>query len=305
MIQLLMATPLAVHLGVAGSSMAAAQAGPAMPDGTVPADPATTGATEIGNQGTFATAEDGTAQEDQEEEESTDATELEISAGGIYSTGNARLLAITGLGRFRLRRERHQFRTELAGNYGRTAVDPDADPETSVANVQGLMRYDFFFHPRFSAFLMGTARHDRFQGLDLRLNIDPGIAAYAIQKPDHRLWFEVGYDFQYDLRRDDARVDAENGVLLPKTAVNHAARVFAGYSNNLSEYVTFDTGLEYLQSVLVARRFRINWLSSLTTQLVDRVSVGLTFALRYENQPLPDVRPLDTITSILLGVRFI
>lgn len=305
MIQLLMATPLAVHLGVAGSSLAA-QAGPAMPEGSAPADPATTGATEIGNQGTFATAADDTADGEQEdEEESTDATELEISAGGIYSTGNARLLAITGLGRFRLRRERHQFRTEVAGNYGRTAVAPDAEPETSVANVQGLLRYDFFFHPRFSAFLMGTARHDRFQGLDLRLNIDPGIAAYAIQKPDHRLWFELGYDFQLDIRREDARFDPEARLLLPKAAVNHAVRAFAGYSNNLSEYVTFETGLEYLQSVLVARRFRINWLSSLTTQLADRLSVGVTFALRYENQPLPGVRPLDTITSILLGVRFI
>lgn len=304
MIPLLIATPLAVHLGVAGSSIAAAGTGPAVPAGTGAQDPATSGSTEIGNQGTFASAETEAADEG---EESTDATELEISAGGIYSTGNARLLAITGLGRFRLRRERHQFRTEVAGNYGRTALEPDAEPETAIANVQGLARYDFFFHPRFSAFLMGQARHDQFQGLDLRLNIDPGIAAYAIQKANHRLWFEVGYDFQYDIRRDEALAEAlaATGTLPDKTATNHAARIYAGYNNNLSKYVTFDTGIEYLQSVLVARRFRVNWLSSLTTQLADRISVGLTFALRYENQPLPTVQKLDTITSILLGIRFI
>jgi Protein of unknown function, DUF481 len=97
----------------------------------------------------------------------------------------------------------------------------------------------------------------------------------------------------------------ETGIVQAKTATNHAARLFGGYSNSLSEYVTFDTGLEYLQSVIVARRFRVSWLSSLITQIANRVSVGLTFALRYENQPLPDVQPLDTVTSILLGIRFI
>jgi len=293
-----MVLPLAVHLGVAGTTIAASQAEP-IPEGTAAADPATSGSTEIGNQGTFSSAEAP------DSEESTDATELEISAGGLYSTGNARLFAVTGLGRFRLRRGRHQFRTEVAGNYGRTALTPDAEPETTVANVQGLARYDFFFRPRWSAFLMTTARHDQFQGLDLRANVDPGIAFYAIQKPNHRLWFEAGYDFQYDIRRDEARVDADSGVLLPKTAVNHAARLFAGYNNNLSEFVTFDTGIEYLQSVIEGGRFRVNWLNSLTMQMADRISLGLTFQLRYENQPLPDVEKLDTVTAILLGVRFI
>lgn len=287
-------TPLAVTL--------AASAGPDVPGGSTAQDPASSGSTELGNGGSFATAE---APSEGEDGESTDATELDLSAGGVYSTGNARLLAVTGLGRFRIRRSAHQFRAEAAGNYGRTSTEPDADPETSVANVQGLARYDYFFAKRWSAFAMATARHDRFQGLDLRLNLDPGVAFYALTKANHRLWFEVGYDYQLDVRRDEARVDEEAGVLLPKTATNHAARVFAGYTNNLSEYVTFDTGLEYLQSVLVAKRYRINWLNSLTSQVADRVSIGLTFALRYENQPLPGVRKLDTVTAVLLGVRFI
>ncbi len=303
MINVVMAMPLAVHLGVAGGTLSAANDSAPVPAGQGAEDPATTGSTELGNQGTFSTAAEQEEGEDGEPE--TDATELELSAGGLYSTGNARLLAITGLGRFRLRRGIHQFRAEMAGNYGRTALEPDAEPETTVANVQGLARYDIFFAERWSAFVMATARHDRFQGLDLRLNIDPGVAFYALKEANHRLWFEVGYDFQYDLRRDEALFDPETNTSVPKTAVNHAVRVFGGYTNNLSEYVTFDTGLEYLQSVLDARRYRINWINSLTSQVADRISIGLTFALRYENQPLPGVRQLDTITAILLGVRFI
>ncbi|MBL8946416.1 MAG: DUF481 domain-containing protein, partial [Myxococcales bacterium] len=40
-------------------------------------------------------------------------------------------------------------------------------------------------------------------------------------------------------------------------------------------------------------------------QLTDRFTMGTTFTLRYENQPLPGVVKLDTITSLLIGVRLI
>ena len=133
-----------------------------------------------------------------------DATEGEIAAGGAVASGNARSFQGTVNGRVRVRRRAHEGRAAVAGNYGRAAADVSAPIETTVLNVQGMARYDYFFAPRWSAFLMATARHDRFQGLDLRLNIDPGVAFYALQKPNHRLWFEAGYDFQLDVRRDEA-----------------------------------------------------------------------------------------------------
>ena len=196
---------------------------------------------------------------------------------------------------------------------------PDSDSyETTIGNVQGLTRYDVFFARNWTAFLQVTARHDTFQGLDLRMNVDPGFAYYAINKPIHRLWFEAGYDFQYDLRTDEARIllDADGNPVLDmdgdtqidpaidKFLLNHAVRLFAGYSNKLSDKVSFDTGLEYLQSVLVARRLRLNYIAALNTQLAERFSLAVTFTLRYENDPLPNVRKLDTITAFSLAYRF-
>lgn len=298
---------------VAASALAASLAHgammeePAVPAGTVKKDPATSGSTDLGGSGQFASAA---------AKESTDATELNISAGAIFNTGNARSLAVTGLGKFLIRRKIHQFTAAAAGNYGRAALalrDDVATPndESEIAdttsNVQGQVRYDVFFHPRFSAFLMSTARYDKFQGLDLRLNVDPGIAMYALAEEKHKMWFEVGYDFQFDLRSERGLTAAEaTGEPRPeKTLVNHAARLFAGYTNNLSKYVTFDTGFEYLQSFLVAGRFRMNWVNALNVQLGNRFTLGTTFVLRYENRPLPGVAKLDTITSLLLGVRLI
>ncbi len=281
---------------------------PAIPAGTVKKDPTTTGSTDLGGSGQFAAAA---------AKPETDITSFDLSFGGIFNTGNARSLAVTGLTKFQIRRKIHQFTAAAAGNYGRAALAVRDDETTAdvnegrivdtVANVQGQLRYDVFFHPRFAAFLMTTARHDKFQGLDLRLNIDPGVAMYAIMEEKHKLWFEVGYDFQFDLRNEAGRDAAEaTGAERPsKTLVNHAARLFAGYTNNLSKHVTFDTGFEYLQSVIVGQRFRFNWVNALSVSLTERFSLASTFTMRYENRPLPGVVRLDTITSLLLSVRLI
>ncbi len=311
-------TTLAIHFGTVHVA-AAPEADADVPQGTLATDPATSGATEVDGQGTFAAA-------DADARHADDATELEISAGGLLATGNAFAAAVTGQGRLRVRRGIHQVGSQVAGNYGRADVptlddagmpDGGTSREDTVANLQAMLRYDVFFAKRWSAFLMATGRRDRFQGLDLRLNIDPGVAFYALTKATHRLWFEVGYDFQFDVRNNDfiaatpEVLNADGTVATPamarldKTLTNHAARVFAGYSNSLSDRVSFDTGVEYLQSVLVGSRFRVNWVSGLTTQLANRIGLGVTFTLRYENEPLPDVAKLDTITAVLLTVRFI
>lgn len=289
----------AINLGTAGYTLVQP------PEGNVSKDPVTTGSTDIATDGKFAAANAA------DDKEADDATELEASAGGFLSTGNAEAASATALIKFRLRRSAHQFRAEAAANYGRAALPDEAgnvgSPAQTVGNVQGMLRYDWFFAKRWSLFLQTSARNDQFQDLDLRLNVDPGVSFYALTDPKQRLWFEAGYDFQYDLRNQDA-VDAAAADPavedIDRVFVNHAARLFGGYVNNLNEYVTFDTGLEYLQSVIDPQVFRINWATALTANLNNRLSLSTTFTLRYENKPIVP-KQLDTITAVLLGVRFI
>lgn len=314
---------LALACLLPATAVAAPPDDPGVPAGTAGQDDASSGSTELGTGDKFSNAKDvdaaeGEAAEGEPDPHADDATEFDIALGGIFSTGNSRSLAATGLSNFRLRRLIHQFGASLAGNYGAAGVEGSRRYDTTVGNIQGLARYDVFFARSWTAFLQSTARHDPFQGLQLRLNVDPGFAYYAINKPKHRLWFELGYDFQYDVRTDDARilVDADGNQVLDmngdtqidpaigKVLINHAVRVFAGYSNKLSDKVSFDTGLEYLQSVLLGKRFRLNYLAALNTQLVERFSLAVTFTLRYENDPLPNVQKLDTISAVSLAYRF-
>jgi putative salt-induced outer membrane protein YdiY len=315
-----------------------APAGTAAPEegpraqGTVGAQaPASAGATNL-EENKFATAA--------APGEATDATEAEISAGGLFTSGNARSGALTGGGRLRLRRQIHEFQAQVVGNYAQASIRQDDGTRTgqlTAGNVQGRVRYDVYFHPRVTFFTMLTARFDPFLGLNLRMRVDPGFAFYILNDPKHRLWAEVGYDFLFDQRRIRRGADASacpagtTYVLdVPNTTsmaplcasrpsvATHSGRAFLGYSNLLSEYVTFTTGLEYIQAFAPFRsnpnetdgggaraKSWINWDVALTTALGKRFAFATSFTLRYDNAPLPGIKRLDTITSFSLVFRFI
>ena len=264
-----------------------------LPEGTRTTSAASEGKTDVAKSGF-----EGAARDD---EESKDATTADISAGGLMASGNARQLALTGSGKFRLRRGDNQFSAAAAVNYAEAAADRDSQLEPTVSNLQGKVRYDYFFAEHWAAFLGVSARRDRFQGLDLRLNVDPGLAYYLIDREKHQLWFEGGYDLQYDVRRDEdieaARADGED---VEKTEVRHSARLFTGYENQVNERVSFSTGLEYLQSVQTTETWRINWDASLKSQIAGSFSSAVVVQVKYDNDPLPNIEELDIATSFNL-----
>ena len=290
-------THFAFHLPLFGAALSASMgvspSALAQAEGIMKQDPASKGAADVGAGGFEPRAT--------EETETKDATEAKISAGGMQATGNSRSLALTASGQFRLRREMNQFSAAAAANYARAAATPADDMATTVENYQGKVRYDRFLIERLAVFIATTARHDRFQGLDLRLNIDPGIAYYFIDDKKHQFWAELGYDFQYDVRNDDTIAAAAlDGVQVDKTDVQHSGRAFLGYSNTLSEALNFNTGLEYLQGIPETEKWRLNWDAGVSSAIGGSFSLATTFSLKYDNDPLPGVENLDTVTALSL-----
>ena len=272
------------------SSTAFAADGPTA-SGTLKTATASSGSTEV-TTGTFDTVKKA---------EGTDATEAKLQIGALLSTGNSRSLASTGSGSLRLRRADNEFSAVVAANYARSAPTPADETRTTMENYQGKLRYDRYVSSDVSVFLSLSGRRDRFQGLDARLNLDPGLAYYFVQLEKQRLWAELGYDFQYDLRNVDAiAVAADKGTILGKTNTRHCVRGFLGYHASVSDDASFDTGAELLLGIPKTENWRLNWLSSLTAALDSRFSLGATFNLRYDHNPLPGVEKLDTVTSMNL-----
>lgn len=264
-----------------------------LPEGLMKTEAASEGKTDVAVTG-FEAATDRT-------EESKDTTQLKLSAGGLFSSGNTRAVSVTAAARFKLRRDANQLTAAAAANYAKSATAAGKGMETTLENVQGRIRYDRFFTDWMTGFLAMSANRDRFQGLNLRLNVDPGVAFYIIDHNKQQLWAEVGYDLQYDIRRDET-IDAAaaEGQVIDKNETRHNLRGFLGYNNSLSDQVTFDTGLEYLQSVQNTTNWRLVWDAGINSNIGASFAVATTFTLKYDHNPLPGVQSTDAITAISL-----
>ena len=284
----------AASLLLAGLSLSTpSRAETPLPDSLVKSTKASEGKTEV--------ATSGFEKSDRTKPDSKDATELEVSAGGLASAGNSRSIAATAAGKFRLRRDADQVGAALAANYGESAINKGEGLQTTVENFQGRVRYDRFLAGSFAAFGAVSARHDRFQGLELRINLDPGVSYYFIDEDKQQLWAEGGYDFQHDIRRDDAIAAAlADNYHLGKTNDRHSVRAFVGYSSVLSDTVKVATGLEYLQGLSPATNYRFNWDGAVTSAVGKSFSIATAVSVRYDHNPIPGVENTDIVTSISL-----
>lgn len=267
-----------------------------VPKGTAPAiAPSTKGATDVATTDTFAAATKA------DEKSAKDATEASLSAGGLFTSGNARTIALTAGGKLRLRRTAHQLGLGFFGNYARAGKKDEPVTDT-VANLQGLARYDYFFADNFAFFLQGTGRHDKFQGLDFRLTVDPGVAAYLIDTKKQRAWLESGLQLQYDMRNPESLATAAAGGVAPdQRAAFFNARFYLGYENQLYDNVSFVSGIEYIQNLHeTVSRYRLNFDVGLKAKVSDKLAVATTYTMRFENQPLPGVEKADSIASVNL-----
>lgn len=273
---------------------------PLLPAETVRPRTVTTGRTELTKPG-FAT---GAADEEEEQY----VTNVALSAGGLFASGNARTIALTSSARLRLRRYEHQITAAAAANFAR-AAQKNEDARTTVENYQGLGRYDVYVTERISLFAQTILRRDRFQGLDLRMNLDPGVAYHFIQTKHQRLVAELGYDAQHDIRRDASRVTTTPGAtpdappivtVAPKTQTLHNARGFLGYENKLYKEVSFIASLEHIQNFADLEVYRLIFDVGIKSTIRDKLAVSTTYTMRYENQPLPGVEKADSLASIAL-----
>lgn len=237
------------------------------------------------------------------EESAADSTSLQLMAGGLWSAGNARVLAGTGSADFRMRRSQSQFSALAAVNLARSAVDSDTDVETTVENYQGQVRYDYFFGKHLASFLNISGRRDKFQGLALRTNIDPGVAYYAVDSSALKLWTEFGYDLQHDIRDnaylEESAADPDIGAV-PKTATRHSLRLLLGYDHAFSEQVKFDTYIEYIQALDDTVNYRINGSAALTSQVAGSLSVASSITIRYDHNPLEGIEATDVVSAFNL-----
>jgi putative salt-induced outer membrane protein YdiY len=194
---------------------------------------------------------------------------------------------MTGTAKLDMRKGPNGFGAFLIGNYAEAYVTPaptfvpkfsytpaggtpvtapahtipaaPASWQESTENLQGKLRYDRYLSTNFSVFTQVTGTHDAFQALTFRFNLDLGVKYLFIDRSATKLWFEVGYDFQFDDNYTDGSGIEQAGaggpqldatgvpyVIKPNDSI-HSGRLFAGYLHSFNKEITLTAGLEYLQ----------------------------------------------------------
>lgn len=283
---------------VSSSSLGWAQDAPPIASGLAAPKTATTGSTEVATS-----SFEGQAKP--EVKASNDATEAKLSAGALVTTGNARAMSTTAAGTFRLRRSENQLSVAAALNYAKSKPPTETRMATTAENYQGKARYDRFVSKHVALFGALSLRKDEFQGLDVRLNLDPGVAYYFIDDKPVQLWTELGYDYQYDLRTLDA-VRAANATLavgdeqLSRKQSRHSGRLFVGYVTAVNDNVSLTSGVEYLQALTETENWRLVADAGINATLSGKLSLSTTLTVRYDHNPLPKLQKTDTIESVNL-----
>lgn len=262
------------------------------------------------------------------DEETADFTRLTLGVGGTLAMGNAQVQNYNALGDFGLRRGDNQLGIKASLNQGSASSGRNAtgvlEPmKETMSNYQGLLRYDRFFSNVISGFVQGSVLTDKFQGLALRVNADPGIAIFVVNEPTHQWSFDVGYDFQHDQFRDN---------LAPDQTL-HNARVATNYYNALNDSVSFKTGAEYLLALspwdqcywatgsdettgkrcdspefkgktpddAIEKVNRVNWYlmayARLDAKVSDKFTVQTALELRHDNSPVALSYALNDLRS--------
>ena len=274
----------------------------------------------------------------------TDGTTATLSAGGQWVTGNSNLLAMTANGALDMRRGMNEYGVGLLGNYGQATPPGGQWAVETAENIQGKLRYDRYVSDPAAFFLIVTGRQDRFQGLNFRLNLDPGFKYLFLKEASNALWAEAGYDFQYDARRSDSLgitaptgaagalepvpasgctpTDPNFGVsgnispcaqsALPQTQIYNSARVFAGFRHAFNKDVTLNGGVEYLQSIVAVNAgavgdvydSRLNIDALFAAKVSGGLSLGLGIHAAYDRYPLPGKKDLDTASTLTLIYSF-
>ena len=212
----------------------------------------------------------------------------------------------------------------------------DHHTATTTNNWLTKGRYDRFFTANNSGYASALAAADQIAGKSFAGGGQVGYSRQLVKNDLHLLVSEIGYDFSYE-----SYVQQPMRTIDPVTI--HSARLFAGETMKLSPSSALTASVEALfnlnreakalqynsgppptQGVSAFHDTRLVAKLGLTTTLFSRLSVGLGFTLRYDQNSLfcpipmgipagiayaPDFQPFsdraDTLTEATLIYTFI
>jgi hypothetical protein len=229
------------------------------------------------------------------------------SVGLVWLEGNSRSIGLSASGLFSAKHWNNEFTLNVGGAYVHSWISawgeggpiygrdkyglPNAVEADSAANWLLKLRYDRYFLTKNTVFVSFQSSGNVPAGFDYRIEPQVGYARILFVSPRQMLRGEIGYDYTFEHRvGDHPWVDY------------HSARLFAYYENKFTPYATFSEALEMLEAFNTPESFRLNSLTTLSSQIWKNFSLKLNFTFNFNNDPplRPKIKVVDITTSGVL-----
>ena len=172
----------------------------------------------------------------------------------------------------------------------------ERDPETTTNQWKTRGRYDRFFTPNNSAYVLGQIGADRVAGKKLVGGGQVGYSRQLVKNDHHTTVAELGYDFSYESYLADPPVDAvaihsarvfvgELWKLTPDTGLTGSVEALFNLNKEKAPDASDSTGAT--NEVKAFKDTRLAGKLGLTTTLYKNLSFGFSFGLLYDQNPAP------------------
>ena len=209
--------------------------------------------------------------------------------GGLNATrGNARTTAFSTSTNVQRETEKDKISIYTTSIFARDGAN--GIPETTANTIRGGTRYDVTLSARLFTFGFIDLEFDEFQNLDLR-NVLGGGLGWKVKKTD-RTTFEIFTGAAFNQEFFAADLTRRTGEIVLGEELSYG--LFAGTSFS-QKFVLYPNLSERGQ-------YRIQFDSSLATNLARGFAWQVTFSERFLSNPLPTVKKNDILLTT--GVRF-
>jgi hypothetical protein len=226
-----------------------------------------------------------------------------ITAGLVWVAGNAESIGVSGTGLASVKHWNNEWTLNGGGAYVNSGISkygtggPITDHTASAQNWLLKGRYDRYFFEKNTVFVSFQSSGNEPAGFIYRLEPQVGYARLFWQSPRQLFRGEIGYDYTFEHRVPQPM------PTLPQDVDYHSGRLFLFYENKFTPFASFSEGLELLEAFNHLDGFRLNSLTSLSSQIYKNIALKLNFKLAFNNDPA--ARPAPTATDPMTGLPFV
>ena len=186
-----------------------------------------------------------------------------------------------------------KFTDRFAGSWKLAALRGETAGALTAERYLTELRLDYLFTDQLYTFATLGWSKDEFAGINSSTYVGPGLGYKFLTGPRHLLAAEAGLLYVSERYTNATESDRLDG------------RLFGTYTFAFSDKNKFVQTLEYLHDFDESDNYRVNSETALVTTLTSLLAIKVSYAVRYDNLPIPStLEKTDTTLSVALIASF-